>query len=92
MTEIAYLRRLCRNIINDRFDWRKYCTPQSYYGREICVTPLHCSYGQMGYTIHFPNSRTPMPEIEYDWELHKLLIDDMQWKEWLEMEENQAED
>ncbi len=92
MTEIVYLRRLCCNIINDRFDWRKYCTPQSYYGREICVTPLHCSYGQIGYTIHFPYSRTPMPEIEYDWELHKLLIDEMQWKEWLEMEESQAEE
>ena len=90
MRTTAYLRRSCGNIIKARFDWRKYCTPQSYYGKVICVTPLHCSYGQIGYAIHFPYSRTPMPEIEYDWELHRLRIDDVHWKEWLEIEENQS--
>ncbi len=89
MTTKAYLWRLCRNIIKDRFNWRKYCTPQSYYGMEICVTPLHCSYGQIGYTIHFPYSRTPMPEIEYDWEMRKLQIEDMHWKTYLESEDEE---
>ena len=59
------LKLLCRNIAAGRFNWRRYCTPQTYFGQEICVTPLHCSYGQIGYTVHFPYSN--MPEVEYDW-------------------------
>lgn len=35
-----YLWRLCKNIIAGRFNWRRYCSRQSYYGREICVTNL----------------------------------------------------
>ena len=52
--EDKILKRLCGNIAAGRFNWRKYCTPQSYFGWEICVTPLHCSYGQIGYSVHFP--------------------------------------
>lgn len=48
------------------------------FGREICVTPLHCSYGQIGYTINFPYANAP--EVEYDWEMNKLTIDDENWK------------
>ena len=70
MTTNGILKRLCGNIAAGRFNWRKYCTPQLYFGWEICVTPLHCSYGQIGYTIHFPY--TNIPEVEYDWELKKL--------------------
>ena len=81
-TGTAILKRLCDNIAAGRFDWRKYCTPQPYFGREICVTPLHCSYGQIGYTVHFPYS--DMPEVEYDWELKKLTIDGEQWKSYLQ--------
>ena len=66
----AVLKLLCRNIAAGRFNWRRYCTPQTYFGQEICVTPLHCSYGQIGYTVHFPYSN--MPEVEYDWEMGKL--------------------
>ena len=68
------LKLLCRNIAAGRFNWRRYCTPQTYFGQEICVTPLHCSYGQIGYTVHFPYSN--MPEVEYDWEMGKLTIDE----------------
>lgn len=70
----AVLKLLCRNIAAGRFNWRRYCTPQTYFGQEICVTPLHCSYGQIGYTVHFPYSN--MPEVEYDWEMGKLTIDE----------------
>lgn len=68
------LKLLCRNIAAGRFNWRRYCTPQTYFGQEICVTPLHCSYGQIGYTVHFPYSN--MPEVEYDWEMGKLTVDE----------------
>lgn len=77
------LKMLCSNIMAGRFNWRKYCNPQPYFGREICVTPLHCSYGQIGYTIHFPYS-PDMPEVEYDWEMKKLTIDEENWKTYLQ--------
>ena len=51
MTDGAILARLCGNVTAGRFDWRKYCTPQTYFGREVCVTPLLCSYGQIGYAF-----------------------------------------
>ena len=70
MTIEQYLYRLCRNILNERFDWRKYLTTRSYFGRDLCVAPIHVSYGQIGYTIHFPYSRDPMPELAYDWEMN----------------------
>lgn len=76
--EDKILKRLCGNIAAGRFNWRKYCTPQLYFGWEICVTPLHCSYGQIGYTVHFPY--TNIPEVEYDWEMGKLTIDGEKWK------------
>ena len=74
------LKLLCRNIAAGRFNWRRYCTPQTYFGQEICVTPLHCSYGQIGYTVHFPYSN--MPEVVYDWEMGKLTVDEENWKEY----------
>lgn len=80
MTIEQYLYRLCRNILNERFDWCKYLTTRSYFGRDLCVTPLHVSYGQIGYTIHFPYSRDPMPEIAYDWEMNDLTIDEEDWQ------------
>ena len=55
-----------------------------YFGWEICVTPLHCSYGQIGYTVHFPY--TNIPEVEYDWEMGKLTIDGEKWKSYLRNE------
>ena len=63
MTTEQYINRLCRNIKAERFAWDKYLTLQNYFGKELCVTPLHASYGQIGYTIHFPYSREPMPEL-----------------------------
>lgn len=79
----SYVRRLCRNIVNDRFNWRRYCTPQTYFGIGICVTPLFCSYGQIGYTVSFPY-RHDMPEVEFDWELNSLTLDETDWREYLE--------
>ena len=92
MTIEQYLNRLCRNILNERFDWRKYLTTRSYLGRDLCVTPLHVSYGQIGYTIHFPCSRDPMPEIAYDWEMNELTIDEENWQKWLADEDEEDGD
>lgn len=78
LSDKSYYRRLCRNILADRFNLRKYCTPSLYYGKEICVTPLHSSYVQIGYSIHFPYTKAP--GLEYDWELNKLTIYDEKWE------------
>ena len=58
----------------------------------LCVTPLHVSYGQIGYTIHFPYSRDPMPELAYDWEMDDLTIDEKDWQKWLSPEEDDEEE
>ena len=92
MTIEQYLNRLCRNILNERFDWRKYLTTQSYFGRDLCVTPLHVSYGQIGYTIHFPYSHDPMSELAYDWEMNDLTIDEENWQKWLSPVEDDEEE
>ncbi len=54
---------------------------------EICVTPLHCSYVQIGYGIHFPYANAP--EVEFDWEMNKLTIDDENWKSALQMKSDE---
>ena len=92
MTIEQYLHRLCRNILNERFDWRKYLTTRNYFGRDLCVTPLHVSSGQIGYTINFPYYRNPMPELAYDWEMNDLTIDEEDWQKWLSPEEDDAEE
>ena len=76
----------------DTPSWRKYLTTRSYFGRDLCVTPLHVSYGQIGYTIHFPYSRAPMPELAYDWEMNELTIDEEDWQKWLADEDEEDDD
>ena len=78
--ENKIIKKLCTNIHNGHFDSEKYYTPQTYYGTVICVTPLHCSYGQIGYTVNFPY--TSLPEVKYDYELKKLTVDGVNWKEY----------
>ena len=29
------LKLLCRNIAAGRFNWRRYCTPQTYFGQDV---------------------------------------------------------
>ena len=44
------------------------------------------------YTIHFPYSRDPMPELAYDWEMPELTIDEEDWQKWLADEDDDSED
>ena len=81
------IHTLCTNIHNGRFNSEKYYTPQAYYGTVICVTPLHCSYGQIGYTVSFPY--TSLPEVKYDFELKKLTVDGVDWREYFTNKINQ---
>ena len=78
-----YINQLCRNIINERFNWHKYLQPKKYFGKNICIVPLHASYGLIGYTIYFPSSKEPIPNIEYDREMNCLNIEGIDWKKWI---------
>lgn len=78
-----YINQLCQNIINERFNWHKYLQPKKYFGKNICIVPLHASYGLIGYTIYFPYSKEPIPNIEYDWEMNCLNIEGIDWKKWI---------
>ena len=44
------LKLLCRNIAAGRFNWRRYCTPQTYFGRRFALH--HC-------TVPMAKSATP---------------------------------
>lgn len=66
------IRRLIGNIETGRFNWENYLTPRSYYGVEICTIPLHCGYGQIGFTVYFPYS--DLPQIRCDWELGRINV------------------
>lgn len=81
MKDQTYIKRVCKNILQDDFDWRKYLNPKTYYGRELCTMPLFCSYGQIGFTIYFPYQE--LPQITYDWEMNRLTIDEVEYEEWL---------
>ena len=41
-----------------------------YYGHQIAVGPLFCSYGQIGVIISFPYQN--IDDIQWDWELNKI--------------------
>lgn len=72
-------KRICRRIKNKRFNWERFLTPKEFFGVIIGVQPLYCSYGQIGYIIYFPYSS--VPNIEYDWEMNKITINNEEYVE-----------
>ena len=89
MNDFQFISRLCANIKNGKFNWEKYLVQRSYFGRTIAVIPLHCSYGQIGFSVYVPFSN--LPEIQYDWELKEILVGEVDYKEWLESKEGKQE-
>lgn len=79
--KMVYLHRLCMNIKNGNFSWQRYKGGGRYYGKDIAIMPLFCSYGQIGYSVYFPY--LSMPEVTYDWEMRELTIEGTDWKEYL---------
>ncbi len=79
--KMVYLHRLCMNIKNGNFSWQRYKGGGRYYGKDIAIMPLFCSYGQIGYSVYFPY--LSMPEVTYDLEMRELTIEGTDWKEYL---------
>ena len=79
--DMVYLHRLCMNVKNGNFSWQRYKGGGRYYGKDIAIMPLFCSYGQIGYSVYFPY--LSMPEVTYDLEMRELTIEGTDWKEYL---------
>ena len=66
-----YIDRLTKAIKCDRFNWRNYVCGGMWYGHYIEAQPLHCSYGQIGYTICIDNCI----DVQYDWEMDEFIVE-----------------
>lgn len=76
-----YLKRLCKAIISGRFNYENYLNEGYWHGVEIQTMPLFCSYGKIGFTI-IVYAKTQY-EIQYDWEMKELTIDEEDWKDYI---------
>lgn len=89
-----FAEMMIEKIESIRKDWRKpwfteealqwpcNLSGREYNGMNAIMLLIHCSYGQIGYTVYFPYS--DMPEVEYDWEMNKLTIDKENWENYLQ--------
>lgn len=76
-----YLIRLCKAILAGRFNYENYLNKGYWHGVEIQTMPLFCSYGTIGFTATI--CAETKYEIQYDWEMKELTIDDEPWKEFV---------
>ncbi len=80
-----YLKRLCKAILEGRFNDENYRTRRSWYGKDIMTEPLFCSYGKIGFTIIVYENYDQFCTISCDFDLGKLTIDDTPWKEYINL-------
>lgn len=81
--KINYLKRICKAILAGRFNYENYLNGGYWYGVEIQTMPLYVSYGLIGFTATILGET--QYEIQFDWEMKELLIDDTEWKESLNL-------
>ena len=77
-----YLKRLCKAILADRFNEKRYRTRKSYYGREIMTIPIFASYGTIGFEVLVCDEGHLRHTVSYDWETGELDIDETPWRDW----------
>lgn len=76
-----YLKRLCKAILADRFNYENYLNKGYWHGVEIQTMPLFCSYGLIGFSVTV--CAETQYEVKYDWEFRKLTIGDEPWKDYI---------
>ena len=81
-TDYKKLRRLCKAILHDRFNDENYRSGGWWNGLYIQTGPVFCSYGTIGFDISSPYGESFRENISYDWEFHRLEIDDMDWRQY----------
>lgn len=67
---MTIIERLSRAIKGDRFNYENYLGGGTWHGHHLQTMPLHCSYGQIGFSVTIDYH----DEISYDWELNELCI------------------
>lgn len=78
-----YLKRLCKAILEDRFNEENYRQRRSWYGKDIMTQPLFCSYGNIGFTVSVYENYVLFCVVQWDGDLKELTIDDEPWKEYI---------
>lgn len=78
-----YLIRLCKAILEDRFNEENYRQRRSWYGKDIMTEPLFCSYGKIGFTIAVYENYDHFCTVQWDGDLKELSIDDEPWKDYI---------
>lgn len=66
-------KKMIQRITTDKIRLDRLCDAQqnTYYGKTICGTPLHCSYGMIGYSFQYNDKSWSV-----DNELQEIRIED----------------
>lgn len=78
-----YLKRLCKAILEDRFNDKNYRDRGSWYGKDIMTEPLFCSYGTIGFSVMVYDGYDHFCTVKWDGDLKELTIDDTPWKDYI---------
>lgn len=78
-----YLKRLCKAILDEKFNDKRYRSRRSYYGYEIMTMPIFASYGTIGFEVFvYDEKGHHRHTVRYDWEMGELDIDETPWRDW----------
>lgn len=78
-----YLKRLCRAILAGRFNDENYRQKKSWYGKDVQTEPLFVSYGTIGFVVNVYDVYNHFCTVEWDGELRKLTIDEVNYKDYI---------
>ena len=78
-----YLIRLCKAILEDRFNDENYRQKRSWYGKDIMTEPLFCSYGTIGFSVMVYDGYDHFCTVKWDYDMEELTIDDEPWKDYI---------
>lgn len=78
-----YLKRLCKAILEDRFNDENYRQRKSWHGKDIMTEPLFCSYGKIGFSVLVYENYNQFCTVQWDGDLNELSIDDEPWKDYI---------
>lgn len=79
-----YLKRLCKAILEDRFNDKNYRSSNYWYGHKIQTQTLFCSYGAIGFTVSvYDLNGSHFCDVDWDVDLGELTIDDEPWRDYI---------
>lgn len=82
-----YLKRLCKAILDDRFNEKNYRMRRRYYGCDIVTNPVFStSYDVIGFSASvYDESGLHYCDLQYDWEFNELTIDEMDYRDYFNL-------